>query len=95
MRNKSIYMVGVKGTGMTALAELLVASGARVKGSDVAEKFFTDEILDAVGVPYVEGFFAQNLDSPDLVIHSAAYSPQTNPELVEARRLGVPVQVYP
>jgi len=89
-------MVGVKGTGMTALAELLVASGAQVRGSDVAEKFFTDEILDAVGVPYSETFDPIHLDpQPDLVVHSAAYFPDSNPELIEAGRRGLPVLVYP
>ncbi len=96
MKNKSIHMVGVKGTGMTALAELLTASGALVRGSDVADKFFTDEILDAVGVPYFETFDPAHLTpQPDLVIHSAAYFTDTNPELREAKRLGLKVQVYP
>jgi UDP-N-acetylmuramate--alanine ligase len=95
-KDKSVHMVGVKGTGMAALAELLVAAGARVRGSDIPEKFFTDEILDAAGVPYAESFDASHLaPAPDLVIHSAAYSPDTNPELIEAGRLGLPVQVYP
>ena len=95
-KNQSVYMVGVKGTGMAALAELLVASGAKVRGSDVAEKFFTDEILDAVGVPYVESFAAEHLDPlPDLVVHSAAYFADSNPELAEAVRRRLPVLVYP
>jgi UDP-N-acetylmuramate--alanine ligase len=95
-KGKLVHMVGVKGTGMAALAELLVAAGARVRGSDVPEKFFTDEILDAAGVPYAESFDAAHLDpAPDLVVHSAAYAPEVNPELVEAVRRGLPVQVYP
>jgi UDP-N-acetylmuramate--alanine ligase len=89
-------MVGVKGTGMAALAELLAASGARVRGSDVPEKFFTDEILDAAGIPYAETFDASHLDPrPDLVVHSAAYFADTNPELAEAARRGLPTLVYP
>jgi len=95
-KDKSVHMVGVKGTGMAALAELLTAEGARVRGSDVPEKFFTDEILDAAGVPYAETFEAAHLDpAPDLVVHSAAYSADSNPELIEAARRGLPVQVYP
>ncbi len=95
-KGRSVYMVGVKGTGMAALAELLVGAGARVRGSDVPETFFTDAILDAAGVPYAAGFDAAHLDPrPDLVIHSAAYGAETNPELAEAHRLGLPVQVYP
>jgi len=95
-KNKSIHMVGVKGTGMAALAELLVGAGARVRGSDGPDKFFTDEILDAVGIPYQESFAAEHLSPrPDLVVHSAAYFPDSNPELLEARRQGLPVMVYP
>lgn len=95
-KNKSVHMVGVKGTGMAALAELLVASGARVRGSDVPEKFFTDEILDAAGIPYAETFDPAHLDpSPDVVVHSAAYFTDQNPELIEAGRRGLPVMVYP
>ena len=89
-------MVGVKGTGMAALAELLAASGARVRGSDVPEKFFTDEILDAAGIPYTETFDASHLDpEPDLVVHSAAYPIDSNAELIEAGRRGLPILVYP
>ena len=95
-KDKSVHMVGVKGTGMAALAELLVALGARVRGSDVPEKFFTDEILDAAGVPYSGTFDPAHLDpEPDFVVHSAAYAVETNPELIEAGRRGLPVQVYP
>jgi UDP-N-acetylmuramate--alanine ligase len=95
-KDKSVHMVGVKGTGMAALAELLTASGARVRGSDVPEKFFTDEILDAAGIPYTGTFEASHLDpAPDLVVYSAAYFPDSNPELVEANRRHLPVMVYP
>ena len=46
---KRIFLVGIKGTGMSALAELLADSGADVTGSDTSEKFYTDEILDRSG----------------------------------------------
>lgn len=46
----TVHLVGVKGTGMCALAELLVALGARVSGSDVEEEFYTDAILAEIGV---------------------------------------------
>lgn len=95
-KNRPVHMVGIKGTGMAALAELLTASGVRVRGSDVPEKFFTDEILDAAGISYQEGFDPVHLNPlPDVVVHSAAFSSKTNPELQEAHRLGLPVLVYP
>jgi len=46
----TVHLVGVKGTGMCALAELLVKLGARVSGSDVEEEFYTDAILAEIGV---------------------------------------------
>lgn len=81
---------------MAALAELLQAAGANVRGSDVPERFFTDEILEAAQIPFSREFSAANLEPrPDVVIYSAAYSLETHPELVEARRLGLPILVYP
>ncbi|HUX20517.1 MAG TPA: UDP-N-acetylmuramate--L-alanine ligase [Spirochaetia bacterium] len=89
-------MTGIKGTGMAALAELLHKRGAIVRGSDIAEKFYTDKILDRLGIPYREDFDAANIEPGiQLVIHSAAYDPAKNPELLRAKELGIPVLVYP
>jgi len=89
-------MVGIKGTGMAALAELLLQLGAKVEGSDTTEKFYTDEILLSLGIPYSEGFNEQNLiPRAKLVIHSAAYNPDENPELKEALSRGIPIISYP
>ncbi len=91
-----VHMVGIKGTGMAALAEILTARGARVSGSDTAEKFYTDEVLRRLWIPFAEGFREDNLP-PDtqLVIHSAAYRKDENPELISAVRRGVPLVIYP
>ena len=40
------HFVGIKGTGMVALVEILNARGAVITGSDVSERFYTDEILE-------------------------------------------------
>lgn len=91
-----VHMVGIKGTGMAALAEILVASGVGVRGTDTTEKFYTDDILISLGVPFVESFRADNLlQDTDLVIYSAAYDPQSHEELVEARRRGLRLLSYP
>jgi UDP-N-acetylmuramate--alanine ligase len=91
-----VHLVGIKGTGMTALAEVLSARGARVTGSDTTEKFYTDAVLGRLGIPYVEGFSAENLPKDArLVVHSAAYRREENPELVEAAARGVPMLLYP
>jgi UDP-N-acetylmuramate--alanine ligase len=91
----AVYFVGIKGTGMCALAELLFNSGVRVRGSDISEIFYTDAILRELGIPYVESFAAEHITGPiDLVIHSAAYSPETNAELAEAVKQGLPILKY-
>ena len=90
-----IYMVGIKGTGMAALAEILVAGGARVTGSDTVEKFYTDDLLRSLGLRYAEGFAVSNLpDEIDLVIYSAAYDPANHEELVAAAARGLPLITY-
>ncbi|MDR2258939.1 MAG: UDP-N-acetylmuramate--L-alanine ligase [Treponema sp.] len=91
----AVYFIGIKGTGMCALAELLLNSGVRVSGSDISEIFYTDAILRELGIPYYESFAAEHVQGPfDLVIHSAAYAPETNAELAEAVKRGLPVLKY-
>lgn len=88
-------MTGIKGTGMAALAEILVDRGAQVSGSDVAERFFTDDLLAALGVTPSIGFDAAHV-SPDteLLVYSSAYD-ETNPQRQEALRRGIPAFSYP
>jgi UDP-N-acetylmuramate--alanine ligase len=80
---------------MCALAELLHHAGFSVSGSDRAEVFYTDQILKTLGIPYRESFDPHHLpQDTELVIYSAAYSPETNPELAEAHARGLPVLKY-
>jgi UDP-N-acetylmuramate--alanine ligase len=91
----SIYFVGIKGTGVCALAELMHNTGVKVSGSDTNEKFYTDEILKQLKIPYNEKFEAAHISKNiDMVIHSAAYSAETNPELARAVQLKIPVYKY-
>ncbi|MDR3144734.1 MAG: Mur ligase domain-containing protein, partial [Treponema sp.] len=91
-----VYFVGIKGTGMCALAELIHNAGVSVSGSDGPDVFYTDAILRELGIPWHESFAAGHIKAgTDLVIHSAAYSPDTNAELVEARKAGIPILKYP
>ncbi|MDR0503334.1 MAG: UDP-N-acetylmuramate--L-alanine ligase [Treponema sp.] len=91
----SVYFVGIKGTGVCALAELMHNSGIKCRGSDTPEIFYTDKILKELNIPYYENFDASRIDSSfDMVIHSAAYSPDSNPELAQAVKLNIPVLKY-
>jgi UDP-N-acetylmuramate--alanine ligase len=90
------YFVGIKGTGMAALAELLFRQGARITGSDVADKFYTDGVLTGLGIPYFEGFDAAQVPpGAALVVYSAAYSPDKHEELLRAKEIGLPLLSYP
>ena len=94
IENQSIHLLGAKGTGMSALAEILVGRGARLSASDVAELFYTDEILAEIGVK-VETFGEANLpDDCELLIRSAAYGDE-NPIVAAAQSRGIPVINYP
>ncbi len=94
-RGARVFLVGIKGTGMSALAELLLGMGVEVSGSDTSEKFYTDTILNELGISYFETFDAAHINkSFDLVIHSAAYSLDTHPELREAACLDIPILSY-
>jgi UDP-N-acetylmuramate--alanine ligase len=91
-----IHMVGIKGTGMAALAEILWARGARVTGSDTQETFYTDAVLRRLSIPFTEGFGEANLPADaQLLIHSAAYRREDNPELALASARGIPSLAYP
>lgn len=89
-----IHFVGIKGTGMAALVEILASRGAEISGSDVSERFYTDEILENLNIK-VKAFSEENLN-PDikLVIYSSAYSVQKNPDLKKALELEIPTIQY-
>lgn len=96
MKGYRIHLVGIKGTGMAALAEILLSRGAEITGSDVAEKFYTDRILQELGIAYKESFSEKTINRGiRLVIHSAAYNPSDNVELKAALSAGIPVISFP
>lgn len=92
---KKAYLIGIKGAGMTAMAEILNGRGIHLTGSDTEEKFYTDEILKRNGIEFLEGFSAENVPSDaDLVIYSTAYNVENNSEMAKASQLGIPMLSY-
>ncbi|WP_028973646.1 UDP-N-acetylmuramate--L-alanine ligase [Spirochaeta cellobiosiphila] len=96
-KNKSkIFFVGIKGTGMAALAALLKTKDYFVYGSDVGEPFFTDLILSKYNIDFDVDFSIDALDDTyDFVIYSAAYDVDSHPQLLKASELKIPMAVYP
>ena len=93
---KTAYFIGIKGVGMTALAQILHNKGIKVWGSDIKEKFFTDKILKKLKIKYIEGFNANNIPKEvDLVITSVAYLNKNNPEINRVKKLKLPLYTYP
>jgi UDP-N-acetylmuramate--alanine ligase len=91
LKGRNIHFVGAKGTGMTAIAELFAFQGAILSGSDVADTFYTDAILQSIGMKVCIGFSPENIPSgTDFIVFSDAYGKDTNPELIEATHRGIP-----
>jgi len=92
---EKVYIIGIKGTGTCALAELLQKSGLAVSGSDSADVFYTDAILKELNIPYYESFEAWHIPQDAvLVIYSAAYTAESNSEMAETVRQGIPMLKY-
>ena len=83
------HFIGVGGAGMSGLARVLHDRGALVTGSDLKESRYAKALAEA-GVRVFIGHDASNLGDPQVVVVSSAI-PETNPELTEARRRGIPV----
>ncbi|WP_142280437.1 UDP-N-acetylmuramate--L-alanine ligase [Mycobacterium saskatchewanense] len=91
-------MVGIGGAGMSGIARILLDRGGLVSGSDAKESRGL-HALRARGALIRVGHDASSLDllpgGPTAVITTHAAIPKTNPELVEARRRGIPVVLRP
>ncbi|MEE0946491.1 MAG: UDP-N-acetylmuramate--L-alanine ligase [Acutalibacteraceae bacterium] len=85
---KKIHMIGIGGSGMCPLAQILKDKGYIITGSDNNESEPLSRIKK-LGIKVTMGHFAENVHSCELVVYSAAIS-KDNPELVEAERLSIP-----
>jgi UDP-N-acetylmuramate--alanine ligase len=93
-----VHMVGIGGAGMSGIARILLDRGGLVSGSDAKESR-TVVALRARGAAIRIGHDESSLDllpgGPTAVVTTHAAIPKTNPELVEARRRGIPVILRP
>jgi UDP-N-acetylmuramate--alanine ligase len=88
-RTRTIHFVGIGGSGMNGIAELLVNLGYAVTGSDARLSAVTER-LASMGARIREGHHASHVGDADVVVYSSAVRP-TNPEIVEATRRRIPV----
>src|SRR5271168_4914711 len=88
-RANHFHFVGIGGIGMSGIAELLLSLGYRVSGSDLRRGPVTDR-LATLGATIFEGHRAANVEGAAALVASSAVQ-AANPEIVEARRRGIPV----
>ena len=84
-----IHFIGIGGSGMYPLAQILHAKGFYLTGSDNNETD-TLQAVRNMGIPVTLGQRAENIEGADLIVHTAAIMAD-NPELIAAKASGVPV----
>jgi UDP-N-acetylmuramate--alanine ligase len=88
-RIQRVHFVGIGGSGMSGIAEVLLNLGYSVSGSDLKRSPVTDRLAQA-GARIVVGHAAENLVGAQVVVASTAVR-SDNPEVTEARRVAIPV----
>src|SRR3970282_1493304 len=84
-----VHFVGIGGIGMSGIAEVLLTLGYSVSGSDVKASAITAR-LENLGATVYEGHRAEQVEGAHVVVVSSAVK-GSNPEIVEAHRLKIPV----
>ncbi len=88
-----IYLVGIKGVAMTALAQVLVDAGVSVRGSDTREDFVTAAQLQKLAVT-VDDFSEAIPTTTTLVVYTAAHAARLHPQVQAAIAAGIPTQTH-
>jgi len=85
---RNIHMIGIGGSGMCPLAEILHSKGYKLTGSDNNESAPLKRVKN-LGIKVFMGHRAENIDGAELIVYSAAIS-KDNPELEAAEQKGIP-----
>ena len=85
---KHLHFIGIGGSGMYPMAQILHQKGYYITGSDNNETDTLQKVRE-MGIPVHLGQRAENIEGADLIVYSAAIMAD-NPELVAARESGVP-----
>ncbi|ACN99599.1 UDP-N-acetylmuramate--alanine ligase [Sulfurihydrogenibium azorense Az-Fu1] len=85
---RRIHFIGIGGSGMNGIAELLLNQGYTISGSDLKESYTTQRLRELGAKVYI-GHSEDNVKDVDVVVYSSAVKPD-NPELKKARELGIP-----
>jgi len=86
---RHIHFIGIGGSGMSGIAEVMLNLGYKISGSDLAAGKVT-EYLQQCGIKIVIGHMSSNIQDADVVVKSTAIK-DDNPEVVEAKQRRIPV----
>jgi len=86
---EKVHFIGIGGSGMCGIAEVLLNLGYRVHGSDIQKSPVTER-LEKLGASIAYGHGAENLGDVQVVVRSTAIK-DDNPEIIEARKRSIPV----
>ena len=85
----NVHFIGIGGSSMSGLAEILLSQGYKVSGSDIKSSRATQK-LESKGAQIFIGHKSENINNPDLVIYTVAVK-EDNDEIVRARQLNIPI----
>ncbi|OVZ56631.1 UDP-N-acetylmuramate--L-alanine ligase [Pigmentiphaga sp. NML080357] len=88
-RIRHIHFVGIGGSGMSGIAEVLLNLGYRISGSDLADTATTRRLAE-LGARITQGHSAENIEGVDAIVTSTAVA-GNNPEVIAARNKRIPV----
>ncbi|WP_163539212.1 UDP-N-acetylmuramate--L-alanine ligase [Gracilibacillus sp. YIM 98692] len=86
------HFIGIKGTGMSALAQILHDSGMKVQGSDIEKRIFTQKSLEDRNIP-LYSFSKENIEEGQVIIAGNAFQ-DDHEEIKEAQKQGLPFYRY-
>ncbi|AZV44751.1 UDP-N-acetylmuramate--alanine ligase [Peribacillus asahii] len=86
------HFVGIKGSGMSALAQVLYDLKLEVQGSDYEKQFFTQIALEKAGITILP--FSEENIKPGMTVIAGNAFPDTHPEITRATELGLPIVRY-
>ena len=84
-----VHLIGIGGSGLSAIARLLKESGYTVTGSDRVLTAFAED-LQAIGVTIYIGHHPRNIQGADWIVRSSAI-PDDNIEVIAAKHANIPV----
>ena len=88
-RIRRIHFVGIGGSGMCGIAEVLLNQGYEISGSDISANASVKRLTNAGAIVFI-GHSEANIDGADVIVKSSAVTVE-NPEIASARERGIPV----